>query len=63
MQYAGYECKQGNYPITSEDELEIARLVKEKITFVTNKDEKKQPVKPSFPGALFLARNFLRPLD
>jgi len=63
LEYAGYECAQGNYDkLTPEDKLEIARLVREKIAFVT-KDEKKEIVAPKFAGALFLARTFLRPLD
>ena len=65
LDYSGYECKQGNYDINTnpKDKIEIERLVREKIDFVT-KDKKEQPVvKPSFPGALFLARTFLRPLD
>ena len=62
LEYSTYECKQGNYNITPSDLLEIEKLVREKIKFET-KDKKKEPVAPSFPGALFLARIFLRPLD
>jgi hypothetical protein len=62
LEYSTYECAQGNYTITSKDLLEIGELVKEKISHVT-KDKKKEVIAPSFPGALFLARIFLRPLD
>ena len=62
LEYSTYECAQGNYDTTPEDLVEIERLVREKISFVT-KDKNKELVAPSFPGALFLARIFLRPLD
>lgn len=61
--YARYECKQGNYDISPADKIEIERLVREKIDFVTKDKDIKEIVEPRCPGALFLVRNFLRPLD
>lgn len=62
LEYSTYECAQGNYNITSEDRVEIERLLRKKIDILT-KDAKKEKVAPKFPWALFLARIFLRPLD
>lgn len=62
LEYSTYECRQGNYEITTEDLLEIEKLVRKKVVNFT-KDTPRERVAPKFPFALFLARTFLRPLD
>ncbi|MBI1859059.1 MAG: hypothetical protein HYR97_08125, partial [Candidatus Melainabacteria bacterium] len=56
------ECEQGNYPLTSEDKTKIEELIRNKIAVITGNKTKEQ-LTPIKPGALFLVRVFLRPLD